>query len=266
MYQQLHLRQILKHSLVTLFLCTFMLGVYLIKSPLRTSPFNYGFNILTGVIYLMGGVAGLYYRKRLPINAPLYNAIVCLSYGLIMWATAAFIWGYYNIFLHIDSPYPSIADIFYLAFTLFASMGVLNLLHGIKAPISPKNIIESTIIMIFTYITIVIVIAQPTITSDTPILTTFLNFIYPLSDAFIFSFALIAVNVTGGDKISKPLMFLLAGLLLQVVADLLFSYRTINGTYWNGDMSDMVFCASGFILSASIISLVDRKKHQQMRS
>ena len=251
------LRSALKYSLIILFLATFILGIYLFKSPFKTGFLNYSFNIANAFIYLIGGSAGLYFRKRLSANQALYKSVVFLSFGLIMWATASLVWSYYNIVLNVESPYPSFADVFYLAFTLFASMGVLSLLSSLKAPITAKNIIESAVIMIFTYITIVAVIAQPTLSDETPYLTTFFDFVYPLSDAFIFAFALIAVNISS-EKIHKPLMFLLAGLLLQVVADLLFSYRSINGIYWNGDFSDMIFCASGFVLSASIISLVGK--------
>lgn len=232
-------------------------GVYLQFLPSTKTIWNYDYNIANALIYFFGGLIGLYYSLAYCWPPKLKKGLLFISGGQFSWAIASFLWSYYNIVLRIELPSPSVADYFFLIFILLISVGTLYLLSYSKAKITHENARDTMTIILVTYIATFLFISPPDISSNQNVLQMIFNFMNAVGDAFLFAIALIAMRI-GKDILSVPMRYFMIGLFLQALGDFVYGYRVVNGIYWNGDISDLIYTCSGFLVSAAIISLSKR--------
>lgn len=86
----------------------------------------------------------------------------------------------------------------------------------------------------------------------------FLDFGYPLGQAFYVSIAILSLlvcrNILGGI-LKKPILFLIFALILQSFSDFIFLHQAINGTWYVGNVNDLLYLTSYFAMSLSLIQL-----------
>src|SRR6185436_12711456 len=91
-----------------LFFLRWFLWIYI--KDTSEDPINLYSN-LYGVIPLIGGIYGLFLSRHWGgWNSKVGRAVMLLSLGLITWGIGIVIWLYYNIIMHVEVPYPSLAD------------------------------------------------------------------------------------------------------------------------------------------------------------
>lgn len=251
------LKDPIKVIFVILFGIVIAWGIYLQFLPSTRTVWNFDYNIANAIIYFFGALVGYFYALGYHFHDKLKKGILLISTGQLSWAIASFMWSYYNIFLQVDIPSPSFADVFFLAFILFISSGTIYLLSYAKTNITHENARDTMTIILVTYIAVFLFISPPDLSSHLSILEMVFNFMYPVGDAFLFALALVGVRI-GKGFLSVPMRYLMAGLLLQAIGDFIYGYRTLHGIYWNGDISDMLYTCSGFLVSVAIISLSKR--------
>ncbi len=251
------LKDPVKVFFVILFAIVLAWGVYLQFLPSTRTVLNYDYNIANAVIYFFGALVGLYYAQSYCLPPKLKKGILFICGGQFAWTIASFIWSYYNIVLRVELPSPSIADFFFLAFIVCVSIGALYLLSYANARITHENARDTMTIILITYIATFLFIAPPNLSSQTNTIQMIFNFLNPVGDAFLFAIALIGVRI-GKDILSIPMRYLMMGLFIQSVGDFVYGYRVVHGIYWNGDISDIIYTCSGFLISAAIISLSQR--------
>lgn len=243
-----------KLTLITVLAIAVPWAIYINQAPAKDSLWNYGYNLMNAFIYMIGGVAGLYYAISPRMPQDIRKGLMYLGLGELSWAMAAILWSYFNIFLHINEPYPSISDFFFIAFMVDISFGALFILKYSQARISRRIALEAIAIIVVTYIVTLAFVSPPVITPHISITTAMFNFIYPVGDAFILALAL-AIYRLGNKTTLANAKYLMIAFLLQTLGDFVFGYVTIHNTYWNGDMADIIYTLSGFALSAGIINL-----------
>ena len=81
------------------------------------------------MIYLVAGILGIVYSRRLGLASIFGKAFVSVGGGLISYGIAQFVWVFYNVFSNVEVPYPSVADIFYLLFYTLTFLGFIFLLQ-----------------------------------------------------------------------------------------------------------------------------------------
>lgn len=252
-------RNPVKLLLCVVFFAVLIWGLTLQRMPDKTTIWNYSYNAGIALVYAMGAVCGFYYVTRYNLKPNLKKALLYFSIGQLSWATATVIWCYYNLVMRIDLPYPSVPDIFYILFIVFMSVGLVYLLKYFNVGITHTHTLETMGILLFTYITVFLVIDPPDLSLHLPALTMTFNFLYPLGDGFLFAISLASVRM-GEDRMSPSARYLILALLLQAVGDFFFGYFTVTGTYWNGSLPDIIYVMSGFLISTSIISLATRSQ------
>lgn len=227
--------------------------VYLQLTPVKTSSLNYFFNIGVGAVYLAVGAIALVCTLN-NIERTMKSFLYIFGGGLIAWATASFIWGYYNIALHSEVPYPSLADYFFISYSLLMGMSFWYYFDIFKARITRSSLRDSMFIVVGIYLLIFFVLYRPTYNMNDPFIETVFNYLYPLLDSMILSLAVVAMRVEDQKHFSNTVPLVIA-VLAQVVGDILFSYRTVNQTYWNGDVSDLFYLISGAFYFIAILKI-----------
>ena len=149
-------------------------------------------------------------------------------------------WFYLEVILG-QQPFPSIADIFFLAFYPLALLGLLSLP---SVPLKPTErwriLLDLAIIMITAWMGIWFFIINPTAAQyESGRLDQILAAAYPVGDLMLLGgiFALLFRGAEG--TVRSMLMLYLTGLLLNVAGDLAYAYTSLNGTYVSGGWMDL---------------------------
>src|SRR3989304_1255187 len=134
--------------------------INLFLSGTKSESSNYLFGAIYGpVMSLFGAVGGLYASRAWGgWKSVMGRAIILLSLGLFSQAFGQIVFSYYGIFLGIEVPYPSIADIGFFGYIPMYFYGIMLLANasGVKLKIRPITSFLQVIIiplgmLIFSY-------------------------------------------------------------------------------------------------------------------
>lgn len=247
----------------------FWSGMYL--SGLKNLPINKVWGIGINFIPLFGGIFGLMTAQHWGgFKSTVGKAISYLSFGLLSWSAGNWIWSYYNFFLNNNVPYPSLADAGYIIAVPLWGIGMFYLAKATGVKYSLKKRIGQVFLYILPIITfslsyyLLITIARGgSITSGGGFLKIFFDFAYPLGDMIIITIALLIYGLSSrylGGRNKWPVLILLFGFILMFFADFSFSYETTLGTYYDGDIMNLLFIAALFMMSFGITSMDMKEK------
>lgn len=247
-------------SFFFIFITIWWLG--LLYSGVQESFQNYLFAATYGLICLWGGGWGLVVSKKWGgFSSTLGRAIIFLSLGLLAQEFGQLIFSFYNIFLKVEVPYPSVADVGFFGSIPFYIFGMFLLARasGVKLSLKIlKNKVQAIIIPIailcFSYM---VFLRDYKISLEDPI-RTFLDFGYPLGEAIYISLAIITYllsrNFLGGVMKSRILIFI-AAFVVQYIADFNFLYQSSRGTWVNGGYGDYLYFLAYFVMTLGLIQL-----------
>lgn len=166
---------------------------------------------------------------------------VCFTVGVMLWFLGELTWAVYAFGLNIQIPYPSIADIFWLSgyIPFFTALFVYCRLFTSALSKRTISIIAATIIILSTLVSVALIIPIMGVEEDS---TTFIiDIAYPLLDLALLSTALAGLAVFQRGTLGKSWLLIILGILSNAAGDMIFSYTTAQGTYYNGHPSDMLF-------------------------
>jgi signal transduction histidine kinase len=143
----------------------------------------------------------------------------------------------YSVGFH-ESPYPSLADPFYLAFypllllALFVAVARAKLL---------KTTLDGATIVVGGGAVLWYLVLGPTVEQGQSALTMGVSMAFPVGDLFLL--AGLAAMLLGQTPIAfrAPLNLITAAVLLGIVADVLYGYGQLHGTYTAGDYVDTLY-------------------------
>jgi len=172
--------------------------------------------ILSLVIVSRQGVTGLFGR-----------AYTMLAAGLVLWMIAEIIWGYYELGLGVESPFPSLADAFWLAaygpigYHMFSTSKFFG--RGIKKPVVIVVIAAATIV---TYFLLQEIINVSTLEGADALTAVGISVAYPVFDAIVLVPAVLMITNAGrGQLTSIPWIFI--AMLLLFIADYLLGLTAV---------------------------------------
>lgn len=254
MFSQLSRR--IYFSILFLFLGSMILWtVILIKMSYKDSFYNYLYNAGLGVMFLYGTIPLLVQIFNSKINPLLRRIFIYFALGQLAWALGSFGWMYYNIVVKVEVPVPSFADILYYSYYIFVGIGCLLLLRYMGIHFSWKNVLGPFLVMFIAYILVAFFLNWNEFSSQ-PFAKAAVDFMYPVCDAILFSIAFIIFN-NGELGDHKYSLYLVIGLLIQVLGDILFSVFVSLETYWNGSAPDLLYAMTGFFLAIAMFKLVE---------
>ncbi len=230
--------------------------VILTLTGTTTSPFNYGYNLLIGLLFGAGGVIGLLGTRSLASSSRLGKSLFFLSLGNLFQMFGFVTWWYLNTFSHIDIPYPSIADILFVLVYPCMGYGLWLLVKIFNEGITKRNLLESVAIGLIAAVIIIGFVNRPDVSKSLDFYTNLFNILYPLGSVLLLSIALVSYRI-GEGKIRPVLELYVIALTLYTAADSVFSYLESTNNYWNGNVADMLFAWAGIIMSLGILSFIE---------
>ncbi|MEU4557676.1 GGDEF domain-containing protein [Actinoplanes sp. NPDC023936] len=146
--------------------------------------------------------------------------------------------------------YPSIADVFYLAAYPLMALGLLLIVRRRTPGWDGASIIDASIVAIGTGFLVYQFLIAPQLT-DLTSADRFVSVAYPVGDLM-----LIVVGsrlMLGAGPRGTALRMIGAYLGLVLVADIVYSYQSVNGTFQAGNILDAFWMTAGFAFAAAVL-------------
>lgn len=254
------LKSKLTYVLLISYFIIFIWWIKIFISGVKVSDENYLFGLAYAFIALIGGVNGLFVSKRWGgYKSLMGKGIIFLSLGLLSYWFGQVVWSYYNLFLKVEVPYPSIADIGYFSAILFyiAGMYTFTKASGAKLTFNKlKGKLIAFIIPTSMLITSYFLFLQHISPDFSNPIKTFLDFGTPVGYAIVISMALTAYFLTKGvlgGTMKNRILYIISALIIQNITDNTFLYQYGTGTYYNAGINDLMFATSFTMMSLGLI-------------
>jgi TRAP-type C4-dicarboxylate transport system permease small subunit len=193
---------------------------------------NWTINITAGVAFAFAVIT--VYRQKL--DGLFGKTYASLTIGLGLWFVAELIWTYFEIGLQIDTPFPSLADVFWLVAYAFFAYPLYRIYNFMS-----KETIQSTVVII---VTVAIAIALGYLVNLTinvseisysqkqqseDIILLLVSIAYPILDGLLLVPAVLVLwAVRTGQLPYTHWMLLSLSMLLFAVADSGFGYAAVS--------------------------------------
>ncbi|MEI8232831.1 MAG: hypothetical protein WCG44_03740 [bacterium] len=241
----------MKKVLIFLLIFNLFYSGWLYFLPDHRTHYNYFYNVSFGLFYLLGFIGCVKLMKECATHRLIH---LTLGLGSLSYFIAQVIWFIYNVFLETNAPYPGIADFFYLGFYLLVGVGGLLTMRSIKIQFSISKVFEIVLIASIFFLIIYSYIQSTSSQESVSFLTQMFNLLYPALDAILISLTLAAIRSHLGS-LQPLLLFFMGSFILLGFGDTLFAYQDASLTYWNGNISDVIFMISGFLFVSGLIRL-----------
>ncbi len=248
------------------FCCLFVLWGALFFTHTTDGFYNYLFSFLFGLTPLIGGFAAVESARVWgALKSAVGRAVFFIGFGIFLWGGGETIWSYYNFFLGVPAPYPSLADVGFAPSIFFYGLGALYLARATGARYVLRDhwyakvfaIFAPLVVAAFSYYLLVIVARSGVIVPDgESTLKTVLDIAYPLGDFVGLTVAIVVGGLSFkylGGRYRVDIYAILLGLGVMFVADTIFSYTTTVGTYYNADFGDLILALGMSLLTFGIL-------------
>ncbi len=176
--------------------------------------------------------------KRHGITGNHGKAWISFAIFSVLWFMAEQVWMVLELFYH-QKPFPSSADIFYIAgypaYFVFAMLYI----RPVKDGVTRKIIVVSILIAIGVLVPNLYMTFENN--SDEDQLSTVLAAFYPVADAIVLVPALVGVALFFGGKVNFPWSLMLLGIIIEVIADTGFQYFSLDNSVYTGHPVDILF-------------------------
>jgi len=171
--------------------------------------------------------------------------------GMIFWFLGELGWAIYTLLLNVEIPYPSIADAAWLIGYVPLFIALYLYIQTFQFAVSKTMFAIATVAVCIASFAFLLLLVPPIFanTSEKDIVTLTVDIAYPALDIVLFSLSILGVLIFAKGKVAQAWLLINGAILMNVIGDLLFSYTTLQGTYYNGHWSELFF-AWGYILFA----------------
>ena len=211
------------------------------------------------VLALIGAVFGIFVARQWGgFKSSFGRALYLFSLGLLAQVFGQVTYTYFAWVQNVEAPYPSIGDIGYFGSIILYALGAIVLSRAVGAKFSLASIPQRTVAILLPAALLVasyaIFLKDYEFTGDK--LITFLDFGYPLGQAFYLAIALfmyvVSFKLLGGIMKNKILLLLFA-LLIQYLADFLFLYQYSREEWYPGNFSDYLYQVAYLMMTLALL-------------
>jgi len=163
--------------------------------------------------------------------------------GMFLWFLGELGWAVYTLLLNVEIPYPSIADIAWLIGYVPLFVALHLYLRAFRVAISKAMYAVAVVAVSIASFALFIFLMSPilAVAAEEEITTLVVDIAYPGLDLALFSLSIVSLLIFAKGKIALPWLLINGAILMNVVADMLFSYTTLQGTYYNGHFLELFF-------------------------
>lgn len=201
---------------------------------------------LSALVFLRQGSRGLFGR-----------AYTGLLVGLAMWLVAESTWGYYEVVLAVESPFPSIADVFWLgayAGLLYHVSSMYKFFgKGVKT-YQKLGVVGIIAVFAFFYLQSLISVSLPPEGEEIGdyVIPLAISVAYPVLDVILLVPAiLIVLNAGKGHLTAIPWTFV--SFILTAIADILLGYSAVTGFQNDVTIITMTYNAAYLCMTVGLL-------------
>lgn len=190
------------------------------------------------------------YASQVVVDGRERLAWLVIALGFAATFVGESLWTYFELVAGIAVPFPSVGDVFYLAFYPLAFFGIL-LLVRVRVTRTERltTLLDSLLFTLGVSGILWQVVIAPSISGDDELLTTVVALAYPIGD-FLLVFATCSLFLTMEFRgIGRAAALLLGSFFVTVIADLGFAYLALNDDYASGSPVDPLWTI-GYALAA----------------
>ncbi len=187
------------------------------------------------------------------LTTSLRRAWFILGVSFLMFLIGNLVWAYLEVFLGVE-PFPSLADVFYLAFYPFGLWGLL-ILPGAQQNRRERLTLWLDLLSVLSAAALFVgyfIILPNAALSSSDLLTQVISAAYPIGSLFLTGGLLAILYRRPSPDTQAALNFLLLGMLFFISSDFAFGYTSLTGTYTVGGWTDAGWNAAQlfFLLAA----------------
>ena len=172
-------------------------------------------------------------------------SIVWLGYslGMLLWLLGESMWAVYTLWYSIPIPFPSPADGFWLAGYVPLMCAMVMIAWPFRDFFSSRKLLIVIFAVLVLAGLLLVVLIPATYESETgnSFLDVVVSLVYPLLDVALLVVALPMFFLFRKGTFWRPYLFVTVGLLLTFVADVLFTWSTLNDVYYDGSFLELFF-------------------------
>jgi diguanylate cyclase (GGDEF)-like protein len=173
-----------------------------------------------------------------------------IAAGQALFVAGDLVWNWFEIIG--DDPFPSIADVLYLAGYPFIALGLFLMIRHRLAGGDRGGLVDAAILTTAVAILSWTFLIQPqAVGADIDPLSLAISLAYPLCDLLLIGVAMGLVTTPGARTVS--FRFLATSLLLLLVADQIYALQNLDGTYVSGGPIDTLYLIAYLLFGASAL-------------
>lgn len=163
--------------------------------------------------------------------------------GMVFWFLGELGWAIYTLLLNVEIPYPSIADAAWLAGYIPIMAAFHWYVRTFQFTISGRLYKAGAAIIGLGSLGLFAYFLSPVVAdmAEAEILTVTIDIAYPALDLALFGYALLALLIFIRGRIALAWALISSAVFMDVVADMLFTYTTLQGTYYSGHPLELLF-------------------------
>jgi hypothetical protein len=171
--------------------------------------------------------------------------------GMVFWFLGELSWAIYALLLNVEIPYPSIADVVWLIGYVPLFFALFLYIRTFQYAVSKTMFAIATVAVCIASLAFLLFLVPPIFAdaSEHDMVTLAVDIAYPALDIVLFSLSILGLLIFAKGKVAQAWLLINGAILMNVVGDVLFSYTTLQGTYYNGHWSELFF-AWGYVLFA----------------
>ena len=233
--------------------------VYQLRPFLDDSQFFWisfpAYVIVPGILVVFSLILTIKLYKQKHYQA---KAFLLFTIGVSFWFIAEQIWAAY-VYVYDADPFPSIADIFYMATYPFFIAFLLISLKPTRKSIT-KKIWSFSLVLSFAFLIPSLLACYNALEEaegGLDVISKSIALSYPILSSFQLAPAIVGIMFMAKRGVSYSWMLLLFGFLIYSVSDTFYLFSELDGSYYDGHPVDLMYLY-GFILL--IFSLHSRLK------
>jgi diguanylate cyclase (GGDEF)-like protein len=175
-----------------------------------------------------------------------------LGAACLAWTVGELLWGFYELVLDREVPFPSIADAAYLAAIPLALASVWWFSRRFRASAATgvRTVVDGLIIAVSLVLTSWVLVLGPVYRASTgSVLEQAISLAYPAGDVVILT--VVAAVLMYTRRVPRSLLLVGLGLVAMAVADSTYAYLTNAGAYSSGNLVDAGWVAAYLLLAAA---------------
>lgn len=177
--------------------------------------------------------------------------------GIWLWAVAEAVWAYYEVILAIETPYPSIADFFWVLGYLPLFLGLITRYKTLDITLDPRRKLTILAFAVLSFFLTVYFVFRPMISEFDPqrLAESLLNIFYPSGDLALLILTSLVFFCMGTGRFALTWRLILSGFIITSVADLVFSYLSWYGLYHPDGLPNAISIIVDFAYNLSYVLL-----------